>query len=186
MLAAHATCDAALSDHEVERHIVRSGCDALHFLRCVTDSDEQGRMPDGAQPPEAEREIVVAASHAQANAVTIEADERQEHDIEQACARQRRSLGLDDAEAIHAMSAHHHEGPVRDLNEAHGAHSRATIDVRQIHAAAAAQRERDEAGGVELFGGRRVDADALIGTEIEGVIGMARNLPGGTYALCGG
>ena len=143
-------------------------------------------MPDGAQPPEAERAIVVAASHAEPRAVTIEADERQEHDIEQARARECGPFGLDDAEAIDAMRARHREGPLGDLNEVHGAYSRAAVDARQIHAAAAAQRERDQAGSVELFGGCGVDADALIGTEIEGVIGMARNLAGSTYALCGG
>src|SRR6185312_581772 len=135
-------------------------------------------MPDGAQPPEAERAIVVAAAHAEPHPVTIEADERQEHDIEQARARECRSFELDDAEAIHAMRARHREGPLRDFNEAHGAYSRAAVDARQIYAAATAQRERDQAGGIELFGGCRVDADALIGTEIEAWTGMARNQPG--------
>src|SRR6185437_13641735 len=100
MLAdACAADDVTLGDHEIERHIVRGRCDALHFLRCVSDSDEQRRMPRGAQAPESECAIVIAASHAEAYAVTIEADERQEHDIEQASARELSSFGFGDAEA---------------------------------------------------------------------------------------
>src|SRR6185312_2655760 len=136
-------------------------------------------MPAGAQPPEPERAIVVAAAHAETHAVTIEAEERQEHDIEQADARELRPFGLCDAEAVDAP-------PLADLREAHGAHSPPPVDARQIHEAPAAQRERDERRGVELLGSSGVDADAPAGAEIERVIGMARDLPGGTRALRGG
>ena len=161
---------------------MRGGCDALHLLRCITDADEQRRMPGGAQPPESERAIVVAASHAETNAVTIEADERQEHDIEQACARELRPIGLDDAEAIAAQRARRS----RDPCEAHGAHVRTRVDARQIDEAAATQRERDQAGSVELLGGGGVDADAPTGAEMEDAVGMTSDLPGGARALRGG
>src|SRR6185437_11883389 len=98
---------------------MRGGSDALHFLRGITDSDEQRRMPDGAQPPEAECAVVVAAAHAEPHAVTIEADDRQEHDIEQPRAAEPRPFGLGDAEAIDAQS-------IREAREMHGAHSPAT------------------------------------------------------------
>ena len=75
---------------------------------------------------------------------------------------------------------------LRDLREAHRAHSRARIDARQVHETPAAQRERDEAGGVELFGGGGVDADALAGSQVQRAIGEARDLRGGPRALGGG
>ena len=165
-----------LGEHEIERHIVRGGCDPLHFLCGITDADEQRHMPERAQTPEAERAIVVAAAHAEPSAVTIEADERQEHDIEQAHAREPRPFGLGDAEAIAALSC-------GERREMHGAHAGAPIDARQIHVASPTQCERDEAGGVELLGGGGVDADALTGTKMEHAIGVARDLPGGARAL---
>src|SRR5579863_7699014 len=118
--------DAALGDHEIERHIVRGGSDALHLLRGITDADEQRRMPEGAQPSESERAIVVAAAHAEAHAMTIEADERQEHDIEEPRARELEPFGLGDTEAIGPKSARRR----RDPREAHGAHVRARVDAR--------------------------------------------------------
>lgn len=45
------------------------------------------------------------------------------------------------------------------------------------------QRKRNQAGGVELFRGGRVDTNALAGAELEGVIGMASDLSGGASAL---
>ena len=134
---------------------------------------------------EAERAIVVAASHAEPHAVTIEADERQEHDIEQANARELRAFGLGNAEAI-ARRATGNERAVRDPAEAHAAHARPRVYARQIDEAAAAQRERDEAGGVELFGGSGVDADAPAGTEIEVRSAMARDPLRGARTLGGG
>src|SRR5215469_838746 len=183
MLADTSAVDhTALGDHEIERHIVRRGCDALHFLQGITDSDEQRRMPEGAQPPEFECAIVVAAAPAEASAVTIEADERQEHDIEQPGARERQRFGLADAEAVDPKRARR----CGDLREAHAAYAQARVDARQIHEAAAAQRKRDEAGCVELLGRRGVDADALTGMEMEDAIGLARDLPRGARALRGG
>ena len=171
--------DTALGDHEIERNVVCGGCDPLHLLCGITDTDEQGRMPERAQSPEAERAIVVAAAHAEASAVTIEADERQEHDIELAHAREPRPRGLGDAEAIDALSC-------GEWREMHRAHVRAPVDARQIHVAAPTQCERDEAGGVELFGGGGVDADALAGMKMEHAIGVARDLPGDARSLGGG
>ena len=161
---------------------MRGGRDVLHLLQGITDADEQRRMPEGTQPPEAERAIVVAASHAEANAATIEGDERQEHYIEQADARERRPMRLTDAEAIAAQCARR----CGDAREAHDAHVCARVDAWQIHEAAAAQRERDQAGSIELLGSGGVDADALTGTEMEDAIGMMRDLPGSACALGGG
>ena len=120
----------------------------------------RGARHAAARIEKCERAIVVAAAHAETHATRIEAHERQEHQIEPARAELARAARLDDAEMIHV-------GGSRAVGFHEMDASGAAVDARQIDSASALERELDERRGIELFGHRRVERDALAGTADE-------------------
>ena len=66
----------------------------MAVLQCIGDADQASvRARLGVDVAECEGAIVEAAAHAEAHAVRIEADERQEHQIEPARADARGAAG---------------------------------------------------------------------------------------------
>ena len=61
------------------------GRQAFDLLERVSKADESWRMPRCSPPTECKRAVVVTATHAESNAVVVEADKGKEHHIEPAC-----------------------------------------------------------------------------------------------------
>src|SRR5205814_7713686 len=91
---------------------------------------------------EGERAIVVAAAGPEAHALGVKAHQRQEHHVQPARAEGLPRLRLGDPQAIALERAAH-------LDELHGARGAPPVDARQVDAAAAAARQRDERRGID-------------------------------------
>src|SRR5256886_3893635 len=116
---------------------------------------------------EGERAIVVAAAGPESHALGVKAHQRQEHHVQPARAEALPRLRLGDPQAIALERAAH-------LDELHGARGAPPVDARQVDAAAAAARQRDERRGIELFGERRIDGDAPARAQVHLAVDVAR------------
>ncbi len=152
-----------LSNDRIEQHVMLGGFQVRHALQIVGEAHQQRLVPYPPRAAEREGAIVIAATHAEAHAPRIEAHQRQEHQVEPARADHFTPDGLGDPEAIEAL-------PFAHRYETHAAG--AALDAREIEAAAAMACPLDQRCGIELFGQRGIERDALSRTQVEGMVGV--------------
>src|SRR5690606_2918350 len=102
-------------------------------------------------------------------AACIEADQRHEDDIELACRAGSPAARFEDAEGAASHLA-------IEVEEAHAVMTKAG-DAGQRHLTTAAARQFEQRGGVDLLGGRQVQADATAGSQDAQCIDASRELP---------
>src|SRR5581483_2356531 len=143
--ASSASYDPFLGGRCIMKNKMSGWQDSLDLLECIGEAHQMRRMPRCSPATEREGAIVVAAAGTQPYTAGIEADERQEHDIEPAGADDPHALGLADTQSIGSL-------PIGHLDEAHAASVPVAIDPRQIDAATTDARNCQERRGIELFG----------------------------------
>ncbi len=136
-------------------------------LRGKCDPDELRAAPRDPRLEKRERAIVIPCSHPEAHAVGVEADERDEHEIEPAGGNRARRRGLENPEPV---GAHRTLG----RNEEH-APAAAIDDAWQVDESASPAGEPRKGRDIELLGERRIQGDALAGMKPEAALNVERH-----------